>query len=167
MLSIILNLILPIIAIIISIFAFTISLKTLKLQTLSDLLKEYRSPQMGASIQYLWDYFSKCNSDELKLIDNYIKQYYKDIKINTDPNNTKFTLHKHRRIVSHYYETLAAYYFNNLLFKSTFNKLWTKETLEIINNILYPIETKALTQITKNKVISNKVDLMYNLYKKI
>jgi len=52
------------------------------------------------------------------------------------------TLHYQRRLVSHFYQHLAALYVNKILTKDIVYKNWSEADLRIIPEIIIPIENK-------------------------
>ena len=86
--DVIITLIIPMLTIIISLAALyalyrsvKTSEKSLGQRILSELMSEYRSPELGNSIMYLWHFYRKeCNYKENELIDKYIKIYNNNLK---------------------------------------------------------------------------------------
>ncbi len=152
------------IAAIVSFFIARYSLKKLLTQqTLSELLNEYRSPEMGDAIISLWQFYEKnchCNTVEL------IKEYAEKVKNEIDKDSSS-ELHNQRRIVSQYYQLLATYYYYKIIPRKRVKELWKKKDLKIINEILYPIEKDSMPKVLGSKPtgkVSKQVEYMHCLY---
>jgi hypothetical protein len=127
-------------AIIAGIFAYhawSISKGQLKNQIVSELLKEYRSPEMGMAIRRLYEEFHTCQENQEQLIERY-QSVYRNERDNLNG------LHYQRRKVSIFYQHISTLITNGIIGNTIFYSLWTKDDLKIIPDILIPIETKAI-----------------------
>lgn len=48
-------------------------------------------------------------------------------------------------MVTHYYRKVAIYYSQKMIARKELEQIWEKEDLRIIDKILYPVESVALT----------------------
>jgi len=149
--------------IIIAIVSLRISKKVLTQQTLVDLLKEYRSPQMCFAIQELWSaYREKCQSNKDEWISYYKDKYEEEYLSKFEER--QYSLHYQRRIVSQFYQQVATLYYKKILPKKVVRVYWTD--LEIIEEILKPIDKDAMQDIIERKSVKeveNSVDQMIKL----
>jgi len=127
-------------------FAWSVSKKTLVHQTLLDLQKEYRSPQMLFAVEKLRDFYREYGPE--KFVDKYeeIRREEQNWVLKLDKNQqieaVQNTLHNQRRLVSHFYQQLATLYINRVLPKDIVYKSWSEADLRIIPEVLIPIENR-------------------------
>jgi hypothetical protein len=138
------DMVVAIFAIIAAIFAFkawNVSKRQLKSQIIGDLLKEYRSVEMGNAIRRLYEEFEQCGGIASKLIESYENKYNSE-------KHCRESLHHQRRIVSNFYQHVCTLISNGIIEDTILYSLWTKDNLKIIPDILLPIETKAIPHVT-------------------
>lgn len=145
-----------IIALLVSVFSFIVSLKLSqrksKYEILSDLLKEYRTYQFGMSLRKLWEFYNlECQQNEKILEKIFLEKYKQNDPINND-----------RRVVSHYFQQIALYYHERIIPMKWIRKIWTPEVLEIIPKILYPMEM-VVQKYLQRPVTSQKILFMLDL----
>ena len=124
--------------------------KTTLHHILEDIRKDYRSPEMYHAVKTLWQFYRECEDnhenfvekyDELRKIDeNRISGLEERQRVEAEQT----TLHYQRRLVSHFYQYVAALRANGVLPKGIVYKTWTEENLRIIPNIIIPIEIIGL-----------------------
>jgi hypothetical protein len=144
------DMVVAIIAIFAAIFAYRawrVSKGQLKSQIISDILREYRSAEMGNAIRRLHEEFEQCGKDASKLIESYEKKYDSE-------KHCRESLHHQRRIVSNFYQHVSALISNGIIENTVFYSLWTKENLKIIPEILLPIERIAIPHVTHKPEMS-------------
>ncbi len=157
-------------------------------QFLSDIISNYSSKEMLLAVQILWDLYKKMatqlgydpkkdlNCREKSKLDNVLWREYNKIRKadedKIDYRNLKeseiqveTTLHYYRRIVSNFYELLAAMHDKDVIEKETIFLLWNKETLKIIPKIIIPIEERLFTDLYPRACLPEKFRLMQTLYK--
>lgn len=103
-------------------------------QTLHDLQMEYRSGEMMDAVRTLWWQYEHVKRDESKLMALYEEEYTKQ----AGPGS----LHYKRRLVTHFYQHVAALYDKGMLPKEIVFEIWSEKDLRVIPNILIPIEIK-------------------------
>ena len=141
-------------------------------QMLTDMLLMYRSVEMHVAIQTLWKFFRKCA--DKKYTDKEIGQSYitrmkdDDARIDNVPSDQRFeqvkaTLHFQRRLVSKYFLLFANLKHNGVFMFDEIYGQWSKIDLEIIPDILLPIEYALLKEL-KGKDTSKNVRRLKNLY---
>jgi hypothetical protein len=138
------NMVVAFVAIIAAIFAYRawrVSKGQLKSQIISDILKEYRSVEMGSAIRRLHEEFEQCEKIESKLVDSYKNKYESE-------KTCRESLHNQRRMVSNFYQHVSTLISNGVIKNTVFYSIWTKDDLKIIQDILLPIERKALPCLT-------------------
>ena len=119
--------------------------KTLEKQTFLDLRREYRSKEMGIAIARLWKlYREDCKEQRKALIDQYFKESKGDQKFQMD------CIHNQRRMVSQFYQELENLLRHKIVNKKLVLTYWTAGDLEIIPNIIEPIETVAIPKLMGN-----------------
>lgn len=120
--------------------------KTMIHQALLDVQKDYRSPQMLYAVRTLWE-FHKTHGKQ-KLVEKYEETRRREEEWVSGLNQEKrieaeqSTLHCQRRLVSHFYEHLAALYVNRIIPKGVVYKIWSEPDLRIIPDVLIPIENQ-------------------------
>jgi len=123
-----------------------IAKRTMIHQALLDVQKDYRSPQMQYAVRTLWDFYRMYGKD--KFVEEYDKKRKEEDNWVSDQERQKriefeqATLHYQRRLVSHFYQHLAALYVNGILPKGIVYSNWSEADLRIILEILIPIENK-------------------------
>lgn len=123
-----------------------IAKKTMIHQALLDVQKDYRSPQMLYAVRTLWQFYREYGKE--RLIEEYEKirkseeQWISNLDKQKRIEAEQSTLHYQRRLVSHFYQHLAALYVNGILSKDIVYSNWPEENLRIIPEILIPIEDK-------------------------
>ena len=127
-------------------YAYGVGKTTLLHQGLVDVRKDYRSPEMQYAIETLWDFYREHGREKLaekyEEIRQEEKKWISSLEKQGRIEAERSTLHYQRRLVSHFYQHLAGLYVNGVLPKKTLHKIWSKEALRIIPDILVPIENK-------------------------
>ena len=138
----------------VGIIAWLIHRQTLRYQALVVIQKDYRSHQMGYAVDRLWRFYREhCQGDENTLRQEYHRIYKKEQK-EVDAEEVKqieareTTLDNQRRVVSRFYQHLAALYVHKILPPEYIFENWSKHDLVIIPCILIPMEN-ALRDIIK------------------
>ncbi len=113
---------------------------------LLEMHKEYRSPEMGYAIEYLWRFY---NAHQDNLVDAYLEAYetHKDSLEYMPPLQAArqaLTPHQSRRQVSHFYQHLATLHNLRLLPTWMIKKELNKSDLDILDKIIIPIEEGML-----------------------
>jgi hypothetical protein len=149
-------------AAVVAVFAWFLNKRVLLNQALENLLKDYRSFEMGYAINELWRLYRDCRENKECLKAEYIRRMEHDlIKIrNLKPEQReieiKAMLHFQRRIVSHFYHHLAALWIKGILPKIYIYKIWSKNDLAIIPLIIIPIEEALTNSLGANIIINNQ-----------
>jgi proline dehydrogenase len=136
-------------ALIAALFAWRLSKRTFRYQIINELFKEYRSKEMGMSIRKLHEYFRKAGAKRKILISNYKKDYRKEV-------DSIDSIHNHRRAVSSFYQQVSILAAKDRYIKETAYEIWKKGDLEIIEQIIIPIEVVALRELFGNKALEKK-----------
>jgi len=124
------------------------SKQTMRHHIIEDIRKDYRSLEMHHAVKTLWQFYKDCNKDEKDFVGEYLKILDKDEKklSNLEEHQRveaeRSTIHYQRRLVSHFYQYVAALYDNKILTGDIVFKTWAEEDLRIIPNIIIPIEIK-------------------------
>ncbi len=92
------------------------------------LLLEYRSQQMHEAISALWEFKHSHKEKFLDVYEERVKE-----------NNS---IHFHRRLVSQFYGIVAGLYVTNSFPKEIIYSYWSKKDLQILPEIILPIENK-------------------------
>jgi hypothetical protein len=120
--------------------------KTMIHQALLDVQKDYRSAQMLYAVKTLWQFYEEHGKQKI------VKEY-EEIRVEEQKRISlldkqkrieaeQSTLHYQKRLVSHFYQHLAALYVNKILPKDIVFSIWSEADLKIIPDILIPIENK-------------------------
>jgi len=109
--------------------------KSRKYQVLSDILRDYRSDDMGIAVGMLWDLYKRNDENEKRTIE----AYWKEVKIGLKKINNSSKLHLNRRKVAHFYSMLAEFHARKFVPEKVLFKHWVKKDLDIIPGILIPI----------------------------
>jgi len=116
---------------------------------LADIRKDYLSPQMGYAVKTLWQFYNDCKKDGEDFVEKYCRILKEDksrlssLEEQQRVEAERSTLHYQRRLVSHFYQYVAALYANNKrLLRGIVFRTWTEKDLRIIPNIIIPIEIK-------------------------
>jgi hypothetical protein len=134
------------------ILAFLFPHKIMVNQIYANLVADYRSPEMGAAILAIFNFYKKdCKLNVSKIKKKYIKRYKKEVKPLLKkvkkhqklqkPQKANFsnTLHFQRRMVEQFYKDMAALYFKHCCFtRLSKNKMkdWlTKNEVKLLNLI--------------------------------
>jgi hypothetical protein len=136
---------------------------SLRQQSFADLEKEYRTPLMGGIIDSLWSMYKECHEN----IEEMIKRYKKDWERNRgsigtldDLNNN---LHLQRRLISQFFHQMADLYLNKALPPKMIFRIWSNKDLDIIPEIIIPIEDEIRKKRGLNEDI--KKHIIFKLYK--
>lgn len=172
------KLIFPVLALILSFFAFKYSKKDGNFHRFYNLITEYQTDEFGKAITELWDFFDKNKNIVIKQIDdqdeesinnktkNELKEDYKKNYKSTYKNG----LDLKRRKVSNFYVRMYALLKHNKLTDDLLSIYWDKNNIEIIDKILIPLEEilVEILQSSKDPKIKHKkiVPLKY-LYQKM
>ncbi len=138
---------------------------------LLEMHKEYRSPEMGYAIEYLWRFY---NAHQDNLVDAYLEAYetHKDNLEYMPPSQAArqaLTPHQSRRQVSHFYQHLATLHNLRLLPTWMIKKELNKSDLDIVDKIIIPIEEGMLKDNTFGDTSDRKtsIDQLHSFYKHI
>lgn len=133
------------------VIAWKIHRQTLRYHALVAIQKDYRSHQMGYAVDRLWRFYREdCLGDENTLRKRYHEIFEKEQKEIDEKGKAKqieareTTLDNQRRIVSHFYNHLAAIYVNKILPPEYIFENWSKYDLVIIPCILLPLENELI-----------------------
>lgn len=77
-------------------------------QIYSDLLKEYRSTEMGVAVKKLFDFIDSCEERHIKIVDEYLRIFHDDEEKGLSSQQWQGTLHFSRRKVTQFYQQVAA-----------------------------------------------------------
>jgi hypothetical protein len=136
--------------------AYFASKKDTRYQIIANLFEEYSSDQMGESVKYLWDFWRSCGGSDdsfrnedvrSKLVKKYMSKYNK---------KDNASIHIHRRRVSNFYQQFAVASLNNKEIQKIFYTVWSKRDLEIIPEIIEPIEMLGIQKSINGKSIANR-----------
>ena len=123
-----------------------IAKRTMIHQALLEIQKDYSTPQMQYAVRTLWDFYRE--HGKANFVEEYDKKRKEDDKWVSGQERQKriefekATLHYQRRLISHFYQHLAALYINKILPKGIVYSNWSEADLRIIPEILIPIENK-------------------------
>ncbi len=131
-------------ALLISVFAWILSKRLYRNQTINELYKQYGSKEMGISLKKLWDLKRECDKDsgniesisEVLMIQKYIEKYKNENNVIDD------SLHFHRRRVSIFYQNIASIADNDRYYKRFLKQVWKLGDFNTIK-ILEPLEMIA------------------------
>ena len=130
---------------------------------------EYRSPQMLYALNRLWNFYEKCKNEiekeigykeetiegenekkefqnkvEKRLKEKYRIEYRKEKKELLDREKPieylENTLDHQRRLVSHFYNHLAALHVNGVIEIDIILQIWSKDDLRTIKEIIIPLD---------------------------
>lgn len=128
---------------------FRNSSRVLKYQTLAELTREYAKSEMGNHVRRLWDFYKQRNRDP-EQVRSVFKNHLKEMDRLQDQSpqllkefgGTKLNLA--RRQVSHFYQRMAVLYKGRLVDPRILYRLWATKDLEIIQEIIIPLEETLL-----------------------
>lgn len=113
-------------------------------QIYSDLIKEYRSVEMGVSIFSIFHFYvNECNERVDAIAGEYRKKYDKQIKIplkRGEPINYANTLHFQRRLVAQFYADLARLRYEERLSAKQLREWFTPRELTLLALILHMVK---------------------------
>jgi len=184
-----LQLIIAFLTLIIAIITLVSINKIMVNQIYANLIADYRSPEMGAAILAIFNFYKKdCNLNVSKINKKYIKRYKKEVKpllkrVKKHQKSKKYnfsnTLHFQRRMVEQFYSVMATLYFKHCCFtRLSKNKMkdWlTKNELKLLNLILRMqtparkvfIEVDSLPDLPENNESNeNLIRKLYDLVRK-
>jgi len=185
-----LQLIITILTLVIAIITLIFINKIMVNQIYANLIADYRSPEMGAAILALFNFYKKdCKLKVSKIKKRYIKRYKKEVKPllkkvkkHQKPQKADFsnTLHFQRRMVAQFYFDMAVLRFEHCfltrLSKRILKKWFTPNDVKLLSLILYMakpakkvfIEVDSLSEPPENNVPMNVlIRKLYDLVKKI
>jgi hypothetical protein len=128
---------------------------------LEQILQEYRSEKMGTALVEIWNFYNRTKTTK-----EFIDHYVNDTKIN---GSLSSSVHIKRRYISHFYQIVATYYYEKYISRKKLKKIWSKSSLNVISEILYPIETEAIGIIKnqQNFIVSEHTKNMFRLYNEL
>jgi hypothetical protein len=141
----IISVVVALLAFSISVGAFTLSKRRHHHALEGDLRKEYLSPQMHQAVRRLWQFYNLWGTNFVNRYEE--KRKEEDAQIaGLEPQMRivaeQATLHYQRKLVSHFYQYVAALYRNKTIPNYIVFGIWSKSDLEIIPKIIIPIENK-------------------------
>jgi len=123
---------------------------------LKGLVSDYAQPEIGDAVKSLWYYYREFNEDTAKLTEMF--KIYIEKHIESGKN-----IDAARRQVSHFYQSMAMLHEGDAIPEKLLYRLWSKKVLQIIPNILIPLE-KVLVELRNEKVDEKDFKLLLNLY---
>ena len=112
-------------------------------QVLVSLLNDYRSAEMMLAVRALWDLKRKHPTDVVAAYEAKQAAEAASVAILPEaerPGAERRTIHFQRRLVSQFYQLLGGLYFLAVVPKDVFFTHWERRDLQIIPEILLPIE---------------------------
>jgi len=147
-------------------------------QVLEDIRKDYRTPEMYHAVRTLWEFYKDCQKNNEDFVDKYCRILGEDNKrLSRLDENLKLeaeqnTLNYQRRLVSQFYQHVAALYSTKVLPSNIVFRTWVEEDLRIIPNIIIPIETRLLQVVQTppphpidENSLTVRLSALYKLYK--
>jgi hypothetical protein len=169
----VISLIVSLIALGISYFLFIITRRNLVHQVLVNLQMEYRKPEMQQAVAKLWRFYEEdCEKKEDILKDKYKETYYRE-QYWVDRQDKlqrlealKTILDHQRRLVSQFYQHLAALYAQKILSPDIVFRIWSESDLKIIPLIIIPMENTLSTEILHKETPEKPLEDsdLYKLY---
>jgi hypothetical protein len=141
--------------------AWLVANRSLKYQMLTELMHQYAQPAMGEAVATLHDFFhhdcdkkltgmKKKFKDDIKLLDKKKKkEKLTDKEEEIAKGITK--IDNARRQVSHFYQRMAALHEGHVLPDKILYRIWNEETLEIIQEIIIPLEEVLIKSIQEKE----------------
>ena len=120
--------------------------KTMNYQALVDVRKDYSSPQIFYAVKTLRKFYETHGKETF--VEKYEEVREQDekrisaLKEGERIESEQYTLHYQRRIVSHFYQHLAALCKHKIIPRDIVKAEWSEADLRIIPEILIPIENK-------------------------
>jgi uncharacterized protein YxeA len=124
---------------------------------LKELVSDYAEPEIGNAVKTLWHYYRNVFNEDAKKFTEKFKTYMEK-SIETGKN-----IDRARRKVSHFYQCMAMLHEGDAIPEKLLYRLWSKKTLQIIPDILIPLE-KVLFELRNEKVEEKDFKLLINLY---
>lgn len=164
---------------IVGVCAYRNTKKSQRAQMIAGIFERYSSTEIGEAVKALWDLWRQCGGNEndfrnSKVQEEFVRKYCEAYSNNSDGSNSNGaytdSLHNQRRIVSNFYQRMAFVCHHDRATRKLFYKLWTKRDLEIIPEIIEPIEMFGLQQELHGEILSRSKypkDMIYmlDLYK--
>lgn len=127
--------------------AYDKSKQTFRHELMNDFFREYRSNEIGQSVKVMWDFWRTCGGSVEKFNDPIVKnkivskygRHY-DSKASSKVNS----LHNHRRRISNFFQNIAILVEDDKEMKEIIYEVWYKRDLQIIPEIIVPIEMECL-----------------------
>ena len=116
-----------------------ISVRSSRITAFMELRKQYGSPMIGNAVRKLWEFYRE---DKETLVERYKKESIGFRRYRED------CLHYQRRLVSQFYQQLENWWKSRPLNKKLLLSSWKAADLEIIPEIIIPIETEAIPIMT-------------------
>jgi hypothetical protein len=172
----VLQVVLPAIAIVV---AIRIPRRIMMNQLYSELVKEYRSAEMGAAILSIFHFYVfVCKCDAARIDNEYRKKYKKQIEEplrNGEPVNYAKTLHFQRRLVSQFYSDMAMLRYNRpRLSTNAMRKWFTPKEIQLLAILLYMVKPARAVFVEAGEVPEPPEpedvpmnDLIYKLYEEV
>ncbi|HUT46001.1 MAG TPA: hypothetical protein VMX36_06925 [Sedimentisphaerales bacterium] len=157
-----------VVSVIIAVRVLWDSKSVLKYQTLAELTREYAQSEMGDHVKMLWNFYRQRNRDK-KQVRSVFKNHLKEMDRLQDQSphlleefgGTKLNLA--RRQVKHFYQRMAVLRKGGIVSNRILYRLWTEKTLQIISEILIPLEETLLDYRKEER--GSELDDLEALYK--
>jgi hypothetical protein len=136
--------------------------KILIRQIYSDLLREYRTPEIGSAIYKLIEFYEvDCESDESRIVAKYRQRFEREMgkggEIGIDQYEN--SLHFHRRILSQYFRNVADLRYSGSCLtrirKGEVCDFFTSNESKLMN-LLYLIDSKAVPEVLREFKIKRR-----------
>jgi hypothetical protein len=119
--------------------------QTMRHHLISELRKDYLSPQLHHAVKTLWQFYEECGEN---FVEKYEEKRKEEEEWLSNLNRLEMikaeqsTLHYQRRLLSHFYQYVATLYLDKILPKGIVFKTWSESDLRIIPEVIVPIENK-------------------------
>ena len=149
----------------------------LRNQIYADLVKEYRSTEMGAAVLSIFRFFNRdCTQNTGAVCEKYKEIYERQITRmlnNGTPVDFSQTLHFQRRLVSQFYADMAFLHFERRLTKKQMEFWFTPNETKLLAILLHMVKPAAevfeqagdIPDPSENSVSMNQ--LLYRLYEEV
>jgi hypothetical protein len=165
-------------------FIYNMHKKSLRNLSMFNIIETYRSAEMYLAIKMLWQLYRECGENQKQLIEKYLEIINTDAEkikeIDDIAKNREYQLNSldhYRRMVTQYFDYMAFCFGKNIIQKNYIKELWRKTSLEIIPNILVPLDFANAKHVARrdykdinhfislDPAIKKKLDLYNYVYK--
>jgi|GEM_PF-2008183 len=139
-----------------------VSIRHARYSYLAGLMEDYGKCEMREAVDTLWEFFKSQGEDSNRAKVEFARML-DEPRADGKPSADCDTLDRARRVVSHFYQRMAALHAGGLLPEQVLYNVWSNRDLRIIPKVIVPLEEALYVRIHARE-LTNEFDYLRRLY---